>query len=125
MARQKRRIEVRVLRSGKILRGSEREATALVRGGVAEYVNDADNPRHAALKELAAMRERQAQAAPEPEPTPEPTGDELEFLTVAELWEQVGDLEVEGTGSSGNVVKADLIRALRGTYNRRDMQAEE
>ena len=109
------KVRIRMTRgSGREILRPKHVAARLVRLGFYEYVKTAPVPAPA------------PQPVPEPEPVPEPTSDDLESLTVAELREQVGDLEVEGTGSSGNVLKADLIRALHGgTYQRRDMQAEE
>ena len=52
-------------------------------------------------------------------------GEGMEDLTVAELKERAGDMEVErADGKDGDPLKADYIRALSGTYNRRDLRAE-
>jgi hypothetical protein len=88
--------------NGRTIEKPERVAAKLVKLGAYEYVD-----------------------ATAPAPAPEPKGDDLESLTVAELRERAEGMEIEGTGSGGNVVKADLVRALSGgTYSRRDMQAE-
>jgi uncharacterized small protein (DUF1192 family) len=99
------RVRIRPTRgNGREISKSEKVAAKLVELGAYEYVRDEPAP---------------APAAP---PASEP--DDLESLTVAELRERAGDMEIEGTGASGNVVKADLVRALSGTYFRRDMRAE-
>ena len=72
----------------------------------------------------------EAAPAPKPaaKPAPEPEAEwSMDDLTVAELRAMLPeDAEIEGTGSGGNVVKADLVRALsRGGYNRRDLRAAE
>ena len=51
--------------------------------------------------------------------------DELDALTKAELEAMAGGAEIEGTGKGGAVLKADLVKALSGTYKRRDMRAED
>jgi hypothetical protein len=97
------RVRIRPTRgNGREISKPERLAAKLVELGAYEYVRD--------------------EPAPPAPPASEP--DDLESLTVAELRERAGDMEIEGTGASGNVVKADLVRALSGTYNRRDMRAE-
>lgn len=98
------RVRIRPARgNGRVIAKSERVAAKLVELGAYVY----------------------ADTAPAPAPAPAPQADSLESLTVAELRERAEGLEIEGTGSGGNVVKADLIRALSGgTYSRRDMQAE-
>jgi hypothetical protein len=72
----------------------------------------------AAIADVLARRGRAEVAPPAPA---------LEDLTVAELRERAAGMEIEGTGANGNVVKADLLAALKAPekYKRRDLRAEE
>jgi hypothetical protein len=92
--------------SGRVRRVSERLAASLVRRGSFRFDGEPAPQKPAAA----------APAGP---------ADELDGLTVAELRERAEGMEVEGSGANGNVVKADLLRALRGGYGRRDMRAED
>lgn len=92
-----------------------RRAEALVRAGIFEYVEtDAQRARKTRREERKAEKV-QVQRVEQ----------DFESKTVAELRELAGDMEIEGTGASGNVLKADLIRALSRRYQRRDLRAED
>jgi hypothetical protein len=72
----------------------------------------------AAIADVLARRGKAEVAPPAPA---------LEDLTVAELRERAVGLDITGTGANGNIVKADLLAALRAPekYKRRDMRAED
>lgn len=79
-------------------------------------------PKAATKAEKAATAEKpeaKAEKAEAKAPAEEPTKADLEGMTVAELQELAGkhdvtEADLEGSGASGNVVKADWVRAAGG-----------
>lgn len=118
------RVPARVGVVGQVVPLPERRARQWARRGIVEFAPEEPKPAPAVKPE---PRARKAPETPRPSAPEEPELDELFGYTVAQLRAMLPeDAEVEGSGSIGNVVKADLVRALRsGRYRRRDLRAEE
>ena len=104
------RVPKRIGNVGDIVELPERAARRWMRRGLVASPEATSQPAAA----------RPTQALPVADPA-------LADLTVTELRalaEERG-IEPDGTGANGNVVKADLVRALAGRYHRRDLRAEE
>lgn len=118
----------------------EPRAGKLVRAGIFEYVEDPEPAKAPAPPPAPAevVEEVEAEAGEERGLAAidvhigtvvagrlETEGDDLSLKTRRELEELAEGLDVAGTGTNGYVTKADLVRALRVRYGRRDLRAED